>query len=645
MRRLRQPVRTVNSLLRLAIRQVSAAPVLTGSMLLGLVPTVQAVTLGDISVRSTLGQRLDATVPVRLGAGESLATTCIVPGWQGSDLRAVPGARVTAPEATREGVYEVRVTSDAALYEPMYELELAVQCPGAPILVRQYVLMLDLPGAVANGAAPATATAAAPGAALPAAGALAVGTPSPTVRSRPAAGRPAGNIETGSRYRVAEGDTLSGIAARVQGRDGSLQAMADAIQAANPEAFIRGDANLIKLGSEIAIPETTAPVLPAPTAPTAASETLTTAPGPAAQAADVPAPTLPQAMDPVPQMAETAAAPAAEAALPVQAEPAIPAETRATPAAPAAVRPRPVLAESPSAGDAPAAATDEPNPAVAAGAGIVFGLLVSTLLWLRERLPGRKRPAPALAPQTGDSSSPQTTAFGTHVTPFASREAETGISVSYEPAEDDPLAAEFADDGDSGYAAPPAKPAPSAGIQSPAPSEDITSELEGMFDGESTTIRKRLNVEKTVAARILDRKADDYAAAVDASADVDFPVGDPTGEEALLPGSTVEQPRPKLAATAQLPTLEQPRPNFEATVQSPTVDLRTLAASASRDEQQAQTLLEALTLLERDYEEELTASQVLDRSAIREALGSEVDEPTQINDARIREASVRKKSG
>jgi hypothetical protein len=82
----------------------------------------------------------------------------------------------------------------------------------------------------------------------------------------------------------------------------------------------------------------------------------------------------------------------------------------------------------------------------------------------------------------------------------------------------------------------------------------------------------------------------------------------------------------------------------EATSQSGTVDIHALAASATRDQQQAQTLLEALTLLERDYEEELTASQVLDMSAVRQALGSDFDEPTQIRDTQIREASARKRA-
>jgi hypothetical protein len=43
------------------------------------------------------------------------------------------------------------------------------------------------------------------------------------------------------------------------------------------------------------------------------------------------------------------------------------------------------------------------------------------------------------------------------------------------------------------------------------------------------------------------------------------------------------------------------------------------------DDKKAETLLQALSLLERDYETELTASQVLDLSAMREALATGTD--------------------
>ena len=163
--------------------------------------------------------------------------------------------------------------------------------------------------------------------------------------------------------------------------------MADAIQAANPAAFIRNDANLIKLGSEIEIPVTAAT-----SAATTTLDNAGAAPVPITPSADVPVPTLPQALDSVPQL------PAAETVPPAASPVAEPVETSAPaeltpPAMPARAAPARTVA--PADGDSVAAATDEPNPVVAAGAGIVFGLLVSTLLWFRGRLPARKRPAPA----------------------------------------------------------------------------------------------------------------------------------------------------------------------------------------------------------------------------------------------------------
>lgn len=580
MRRRRQPDRTANDLLRQAIRQVSAAPLLTGSLLLAFAPASRAITLGDVNVQSALGQRLNATVPVRLEAGESLAAGCVTASQQTGDLRPVPDLGLSVPDATRAGLYELRLTSAEALYEPMYALELEVQCPGTPILVRQYVLMLDLPGAVATGAAAAPAALAAPD--VPAASESGSTTSAsadfqgaPSAQPTVTRARPAGRIESGTTYRVAEGDTLSGIAARIAGRNGSLQAVADTIQAANPAAFIRNDPNLIKLGSEIVIPAAFGQPASAPEAAAAnLAVPAVTAETPMPPA--VPAPALPPALEQVPAAPEPA---------PVAAAPALPDRVAA---------PAPTQAQAQAtadAADAAPVATDEPNPFLAAGAGIVFGLVVSTLLWFRGRSPARKSADGAM----GEHKSPAPVAAA--VATVAQR-AEPGLSVSYTPAEEDALAAEFDEPGT-------------------APGEDITSELEELFDSTDTTIQKRLAAEKTVAARTLVPDPEGYA-----PPDVDFLVGDATAEQPIPPGSTVEQPRPNL---------------------EPTVDLRTLASSATGDEQQAQTLLEALTLLERDYEEELTASQVLDMSAVREALGEDFDEPTQVREARLKDAASGKK--
>ncbi len=572
MRRLRQPTRIANSLLRLAIRQVFARPLLTGSLLLVLAPAGQTLTLGDINIRSTLGQRLDATVPVRLGAGEALASTCVSPGHQTADLRSIPGADVTTPEATREGVYQLRVTSASALYEPMYELALKVQCPGAPVLVRQYVLMLDLPAAVASSAAmvpePAVVPAAATTAQSADAGIENPAIPPRVMRPHSAASQPGETIETGARYRVVAGDSLSSIAARVRSRKVSLWALAGAIQAANPDAFIRGDANLIKLGSEILIPAATVTAAPAPsTAPAPVPVPVPAPVTPPVIVTEPPAPAdLTQAAQPEATLAEAARPRSAPA--PVARRAAVP-----TPSAKAAVE----------------AAADEPNPVVAASAGILFGLCISALLWFRRRRPSRQRLAAKPAPERKAPSPLATPARATAKAPLVTRSIEPAFSVSYTPPADDTVESEFA-------------------------GEDITAELEDLFESTDTTIKKRLNAEKMLAARALSTESPDESApmVIEPGSAVDLLAGDPTDEDATSPSGTV--------------------------------DIHSLAASATSNERQSQTLLEALTLLERDYEEELTASQVLDMSAVRAALGNDLDEPAEIRDTHIREASARKKS-
>src|SRR5690606_11603921 len=126
-----------------------------------------------------------------------------------------------------------------------------------------YVLMLDLPGTLpASGHFGPDATTV-PQPVAPATASNAVNVPparrSPAPASRPADGtvptaRPREPLASGNLYRVRAGDTLSSIAARVTGRTGTLWQMADAIHAANPEAFIRNNPDLIRLGSEIVIP-------------------------------------------------------------------------------------------------------------------------------------------------------------------------------------------------------------------------------------------------------------------------------------------------------------------------------------------------------------------------------------------------------
>ncbi|RLB60114.1 MAG: hypothetical protein DRH08_15885, partial [Deltaproteobacteria bacterium] len=230
---------------------------------------VSAVGLGEMNVKSQLGQPLNATVPITLAAGESIPKNCVAPTRNSSGIGSPTNLKVTTPAATQAGTYNLRVTTTNPLHEPMYEISLLIDCPGTPVLLRQYVLMLDLPIMTVNG----TDTAVADFSATNVSSSTTsrgdtLFVPSPTVQplvqsarsTDPATTRALQQsqqtIPAGKPYRISKGDTLSTIAARVEGRSADTTwSVAKLIFSMNPQAFIRDNPDLIKLGSKIDIPE------------------------------------------------------------------------------------------------------------------------------------------------------------------------------------------------------------------------------------------------------------------------------------------------------------------------------------------------------------------------------------------------------
>lgn len=263
---------------------------------------VGAVGLGEVQLKSRLGQPLEATVPLTLREGESLPQNCVNPAPQNSSLAKLSDLRVTAPALSGPGTFSVRISTTNPLHEPMYELSLMVKCPGATLLVRQYILMLDLPGMPTEVPTPAMVTN--PVAAtnpFPANESLAVPARTGARASRATAANPAralpprtDGIPAGSSYRVSRGDTLSTIAKRVDGRlPDTIWALANQLFADNPQAFIRNDPNRIKLGSLIRIPEQSVLVALAPgarpsTAPAATASAPSVSAGPVPKLANSP---------------------------------------------------------------------------------------------------------------------------------------------------------------------------------------------------------------------------------------------------------------------------------------------------------------------------------------------------------------------
>lgn len=513
---------------------------LAGMALFAVSPVSHALSLGEVTVHSSLGQRLDASVPVQLAAGESLASGCIESARSGNELGRVPDASVSTPEAARPGTYTLRISSTAPLYEPIYALSLQAGCPGTAAVTRQYVLMLDPPGMTADPASVPLQPPVTPAERLPEAlpASLVSGDALRTTvpRERPLRSRrslDAANtpVLPGTSYQVVAGDTVSSIAARVSGRRVNLWTLAGQIFAANPDAFIRNDINLIKLGSTIDIPATDATaeaMIPA----------VLTAPLPERIPVPLPEPALLPTVAPVPVESlttatnEIAATPAAEAA-PV---------SKISPVTEAATRPS----------EPPIAAVDTPagteaSPLAATAAGIVFGLLICALLWFRNRLSAIARKRPAKQPMQPDSVAQGDRFRNAAISaPIAVRteRAEPSITVQWSARPDDSLSNEFTRR--SAADLQPRTVAPAAN------SEEITSELEKLFGDDSETLNS---------------------------------------------------PAPAMASM----------PDDNSTNDD------------GADDKQAETLLQALSLLERDYEAELTASQVLDLSAMREALATGTD--------------------
>ncbi len=236
--------------------------------------TTFALELGEATIKSGLGQSLLVEIPYRLAANEQLSSACIalVPALRAAD--ALPTyTRVSRISITPT---HIEIFDDRGVREPLIGLNVDVHCNTAARFVRSYQLFVDPPvqlptvrsndTAVAAARRPAVIDAAAPVATRDSTASTPSATTARANASPRARGHAGGNVTQGQTYRVVRGDTLSGIAARVTERPTTILATADAIFAANPQAFARGNRDLLEEGRSITIPvltPATAIVVPA----------------------------------------------------------------------------------------------------------------------------------------------------------------------------------------------------------------------------------------------------------------------------------------------------------------------------------------------------------------------------------------------
>lgn len=228
-----------------------------------------ALELGDIQVRSHLGQPLRASVAYALAPNEALSNTCVSVGG-GRLPGSAPGIGDTAISVAN-GI--ISITGKSAIREPLVSVRLNVHCPYAASISRDYTLFVD-PAGINETAV--TTQAVAP--------AVRRSTTTVSRSTAAATARSSGNagpVVEGTRYQVQPGESVSEIAQRIENRPVGLWPAVYGILAANPDAFLDNDPNRLKAGSWLTIPDFGAQA-PLTVAPATTVEPVASAPAPTA---------------------------------------------------------------------------------------------------------------------------------------------------------------------------------------------------------------------------------------------------------------------------------------------------------------------------------------------------------------------------
>ena len=230
-----------------------------------------AVDLGQVQVKSALGQPLLAEIPVHAATPAELQHLTAQLASSDEFARAgIAGGRTAIPlrfsvAVAGGGQRVIRITSTMPVQEPFLDLLVEVTAQSGKS-VHEFAILLDPPGStapvMAATAAPiqqvqpaaarqSPARSATPPAAEAAAGAVVhTAPPAPAAATRPAAA-------SGQYGPVVRGDTLSGIARNAAPTGVDIAQMLLAIKQANPDAFYRDNINALKTGAILRIPTAT----------------------------------------------------------------------------------------------------------------------------------------------------------------------------------------------------------------------------------------------------------------------------------------------------------------------------------------------------------------------------------------------------
>lgn len=207
--------------------------------------TASALELGEISSRAVLGQTLSANIELR-GAGDLNAEEVMVSLASQQDFdrlgvdrsQLVTGLRFSS-DIGKNGRGVIHVTSQRPIQEPYVNFVMQVVWPQGR-LVREFTLLLDPPSYVATPVTPPAAIATRPAAA-------------PVRQAAPAQAVASAASDS---YRIQRNDALWDIASRNRPSSSvSVMQTMLAIQQLNPDAFVDGNANRLKVGQVLRLPD------------------------------------------------------------------------------------------------------------------------------------------------------------------------------------------------------------------------------------------------------------------------------------------------------------------------------------------------------------------------------------------------------
>jgi len=108
--------------------------------------SAQALTIGDIDVKSEFGQRFEASIPVTLAAGEDLSQACVrledPPNTKYKNVPMLTGYNMRMERSGKD--VTIRISTYAGVSEPVVRIGLIIRCGAKVSTTREFLITQTL---------------------------------------------------------------------------------------------------------------------------------------------------------------------------------------------------------------------------------------------------------------------------------------------------------------------------------------------------------------------------------------------------------------------------------------------------------------------------------------------------------------------